>query len=70
MAAPVIRGEGALKGLYYGFGIWLITYLWNAFRPLVYGPINVRDQIFWLIYTMGGFLAYGVHTWIRLQEDR
>ncbi|MFQ5891378.1 MAG: hypothetical protein ACE5HW_01120 [Candidatus Methanofastidiosia archaeon] len=54
-----IRGEGALKGLYYGFWLWLIISLWNVSHPLVYGSIDIRDQIFWLIYTIGGFLTYG-----------
>lgn len=54
-----VGSEGALRGLFYGFLLWLIIALWSISHPLVYGPINVPDKVFWLIYTMGGFLAYG-----------
>ena len=56
---PLMRGQRALNGFYYGFWLWLIITLWDVSHPLVYGPMNVQHQIFWLIYTLGGFLAYG-----------
>jgi hypothetical protein len=50
---------GPLKGLKYSFVFWLIMSLWNLSHPLVYGPINYTDQIFWLLYTLAGFLGLG-----------
>jgi hypothetical protein len=54
-----LRGDGMLKGVYYSFWIWLITYLWNIAHPLVYGQFDITSNVFWLIYTLGGFLPYG-----------
>lgn len=50
---------GPLKGLKYSFVFWLIMSLWNLSHPLVYGPIDYTDQIFWLLYTLAGFLGLG-----------
>lgn len=50
---------GPLKGLKYAFVFWLIISLWNLSHPLVYGPIDYTDQIFWLLYTLAGFLGLG-----------
>ena len=51
---------GALRGLLYAVILWLIISLWGISHPLVYGSIDVRNQLFWNIYTLGGFLAYGI----------
>jgi hypothetical protein len=53
------RLAGALHGLTYGFGFWFITSLWNLSHPLVYGSVNVPDQVFWLLYQLVGFLGFG-----------
>ena len=53
------RFTGALHGLKYGLAFWLITSLWNLSHPIVYGSINIRDQIFWILYQLVGFLALG-----------
>jgi hypothetical protein len=53
------RFAGAIHGLKYGFGFWFLTSLWNLSHPLVYGSINVPDQIFWVCYQLIGFLALG-----------
>ena len=50
---------GPLTGLKYAFVFWLVMSLWNLSHPLVYGPIDWADQIFWLIYTLFGFLGFG-----------
>ena len=50
---------GVLKGLKYSFVFWLIISLWNLSHPVVYESINYTDQIFWLLYTLGGFLGLG-----------
>jgi hypothetical protein len=48
-------------GLLYAFILWLVISLWNLSHPLVYDldTINWQDKIFWMIYTLGGFLGYG-----------
>jgi hypothetical protein len=53
------RIDGVWKGVAYGFWFWLAISLWNLSHPLVYGSIEVSNQVFWLIYSLGGFLAYG-----------
>ena len=53
------RIAGGLAGLKYGFLLWLAISLWNISHPLVYGSINNRDQLFWLVYSLWGFLAFG-----------
>lgn len=53
------RLNSALSGLKYGFFFWLIISLWNLSHPLIYGSINSKDQLFWLVYSLCGFLAYG-----------
>ncbi|MCD4734767.1 MAG: hypothetical protein K8R53_01865, partial [Bacteroidales bacterium] len=54
-----IKIEGARKGLLYGFLLWLLISLWGISHPLMYESIATKDQLFWNIYTLGGFLAYG-----------
>lgn len=46
-------------GLKYGFVFWLIISLWNISHPLVYGSVANKDQLFWLVYSLFGFLALG-----------
>jgi hypothetical protein len=46
-------------GLKYGFLLWLIFTLWDISHPVVYGSINNKDQLFWLLYSLCGFLAFG-----------
>jgi hypothetical protein len=53
------RIYGVWKGVAYGFWFWLAISLWNLSHPLVYGSIEVSNQVFWLIYSLGGFLVYG-----------
>jgi hypothetical protein len=50
---------GVLQGLTYGFIFWLVISLWSISHPLVYGTINVKDQVFWEIYELFGFLGFG-----------
>jgi hypothetical protein len=50
---------GAVEGLKYGFCFWLLIALWGLSHPLVYGPINIKDQVFWLLYQLVGYLAFG-----------
>ena len=56
------RIESIWGGLKYAFVLWFVISLWNFSHPLVYNldTINWQDKIFWLIYTLGGFLGYGL----------
>jgi len=54
------RLHGAGQGLKYGFIFWLAISLWDISHPLIYGSFNNKDEIFWLLYSLSGFLAYGL----------
>ncbi|HTY00239.1 MAG TPA: hypothetical protein VMG09_09460 [Bacteroidota bacterium] len=54
-----MRFTGAIHGLKYGLSFWCLTTLWNLSHPLVYGSINVRDQVFWVVYQLVGFAGLG-----------
>ena len=52
----------ACQGLRYALLLWLVVYLWGFSHPFVYDlhwSMN-RDQVFWLVYTLGGFAALGL----------
>jgi hypothetical protein len=53
------RIKGPLQGLKYSFIFWMVLNAWSISHPLVYGSIKNKDQLFWLIYSLIGFLAYG-----------
>ncbi len=53
------RINGFAQGLKYGFFFWLIISLWNLSHPLIYGSFNPTNQLFWLIYSLIGFLGFG-----------
>jgi hypothetical protein len=53
------RMTGIIDGLTYAACLWLVVYLWGLSHPLVYETVSVRDQVFWLVYTLGGFLGFG-----------
>jgi hypothetical protein len=58
-----IPSKGILRGLIFAFALWLTISLWAISHPLVYEGVTTvvtRDQLFWNIYTLGGFLGYGV----------
>lgn len=54
------RINGMLDGLKWAFGLWLVMFLWGVSHPLVYGSQNPRDLVFWWIYSLGGFLGFGL----------
>ena len=57
----LINIPGIFKGLLFGFLLWLIITLWDISHPLLYDSnFANKDQLFWLIYTLGGFLVYGI----------
>ena len=47
------------RGFKYGFLMWFVVWLWNVSHPLVYGSVGGKDQLFWLIYSLFGFLGLG-----------
>lgn len=53
------RISGILGGLKYAFWLWVVIYLWGLSHPLVYESLDVKNQAFWMMYTLGGFLGYG-----------
>ena len=53
------RIDSVMGGLKYAFWLWLVIYLWSRSHPLVYGTVMTQDQLFWLIYSLGGFLGFG-----------
>ena len=56
-----IKVPGILKGLLFGFLLWLIISLWDISHPLLYDKnFGNKNQLFWNIYTLGGFLIYGL----------
>ena len=61
-ALPLSRRiSSATDGLKYAFWLWVVVYLWGLSHPLMYeSPLDVRNQVFWLIYTLGGFVGYGL----------
>jgi len=55
----IMPSKGILRGLIFAFALWLVISLWAISHPLVYETVATRDQLFWHIYTLGGFLGYG-----------
>ena len=53
------RLVGGLQGLKYGFILWFAISLWDISHPLIYGSFSVKNEIFWLLYSLTGFLALG-----------
>jgi len=54
-----LPSKGALRGVIFAFSLWIVISLWGISHPLMYETIVTRNQLFWHIYTLGGFLAYG-----------
>ena len=53
------RIKGPAQGLKYAFFFWVVISLWNLSHPLIYESINYSNQLFWLLYTLFGFLSFG-----------
>ena len=56
------RVASAAAGAKYAAVLWLLVYLWGLSHPLVYELRWTldRDQLFWMVYTFGGFLGFGL----------
>jgi len=53
------RIDSGIRGLKYGFFLWFVMSLWNISHPLIYGSFSTKNEIFWLLYSLTGFLALG-----------
>ena len=60
--------SSGLKGLQWGFIFWIAVSLWGISHPLVYGSFQSKNEIFWLIYSLSGFLTVG-YTFGRLCKN-
>ncbi|RMF57598.1 MAG: hypothetical protein D6748_10820 [Calditrichaeota bacterium] len=56
------RIKGIADGVKYASVLWLAISLWNLSHPFVYEfhKTNWYNELFWHIYTLGGFLGYGI----------
>ena len=53
------RIKGPLQGMKYSVLFWLVLTLWDISHPFTYGSIYNNDQLFWLVYSLCGFIAFG-----------
>ncbi|MDI6807556.1 MAG: hypothetical protein QME66_01055 [Candidatus Eisenbacteria bacterium] len=53
------RIQGGLSGAKYAFGLWVIVSVWSLSHRVAYETLETQNQIFWLLYTLGGFLGLG-----------
>jgi len=54
-----LRIEGARSGMKYAFGLWIVVSVWGLTHRVAYETLEPRNQVFWLIYTLGGYLGFG-----------
>jgi len=60
-ALPLSRRiSSALGGLKYALLLWLVISMWGFSHPMMYETLEARNQVFWHIYTLGGFAGYGL----------
>ena len=64
------RIAGIGGGLAYAACLWLVVFLWGLSHPLVYTTVSVRDEVFWLVYTLGGFLGFGAALGFAYRHQR
>ncbi len=69
-ALPLSKRIGsAVQGMKFAFLLWIVVYLWALSHPFVYeGYASVlnRNQLFWMVYSVGGFLGLGAaFGWLR-----
>jgi hypothetical protein len=58
-----LGSKGVWQGILYAVVLWFLISLWAISHPLVYegaAKVASKDQVFWHIYTLGGFLGYGL----------
>ena len=68
---PLARRIASVTGgLTYAACLWLVVYLWGLSHPLVYATVSARDQLFWLVYTLGGFLGFGAALGVAYARHR
>jgi len=54
------RVSGVWGGLKYALFLWLIVALWGLSHKVTYETLQVRKQVFWLVYSLGGYVGYGL----------
>jgi hypothetical protein len=71
---PLSRRVGSIgEGLKYSFLLWLVVYLWGISHPFVYDGYASfdRNQLFWMVYSLGGFLGLGIaFGWLKKRPAR
>jgi hypothetical protein len=53
------RIHSGRSGMKYAFGLWVVVSVWGLTHRVAYETFEAQNQIFWLIYTLGGFLGLG-----------
>ena len=51
--------KGPVQGVKYAFVFWCVITLLNLSHPVVYDSIDYSDRLFWLLYTLAGFIGFG-----------
>jgi hypothetical protein len=51
--------KNAAQGMKGAFFLWLVISLWNLSHPILYESPDYRNVVFWLLYTLSGFLVFG-----------
>jgi hypothetical protein len=70
-ALPLARRiASAGGGVAYAACLWLVVSLWGVSHPLVYETVSVRDECFWLVYTLGGFVGFGAAVGIAYRRHQ
>ena len=55
----LLPSKGFFRALIFALVLWAVICLWGISHPFVYETIATRNQLFWHIYSLGGFLGYG-----------
>ena len=66
----LLPSKGFLRALMFAVCLWFVISLWGISHPLVYETIATRNQLFWEVYTLGGFLGYGVALGLLTRKTR
>lgn len=70
-ALPLSRRIASIGGgMAYAACLWLVVFLWGLSHPLVYTTVSARDEVFWLVYTLGGFLGLGAAVGFAYRQHR
>jgi len=60
-AVPLSRRVAGISGgLKYALLLWLIVSLWGLSHKVMYETLQAQKQVFWLVYSLGGYIGYGL----------